>query len=134
MIITTDNKWIIGRRLETHDYQVSYTLVAGYMDSDKDVIDFKPDPLFAIKRELREETGIEETCLAEITCIGLDGDDQPYLAFATKLTIPFRKFTKEAAKVKELKKMEEFNLTQKGIENFLTSIYERMTPHALQIY
>ena len=28
--------------------------------------------------------------------------------------------------------MEEFNLTQKGIEeNFLTSNYERMTPHAI---
>ena len=75
MIITTDNKWIIGRRLETHDYQGSYTLVAGYMDPDKDVIDFKPDPLFAMKRELKEETGIEETCLSDITCLGLDGED-----------------------------------------------------------
>jgi len=35
-----------------------YTLVAGYMDPDKDILDFKPDP---IKRELKEETGIEET-------------------------------------------------------------------------
>jgi hypothetical protein len=49
MIITTDNKWIIGRRLETHDYQGSYTLVAGYMDPDKDVIDFKTELLFAIR-------------------------------------------------------------------------------------
>jgi hypothetical protein len=46
------------------------------------------------------------------------------LAFVTRLIIPFKKFTKEAAKVKEFKKMEEFNLTQKGIENFLTSNYE----------
>jgi len=61
MIITTDDKWIIGRRLETHDYQGYYTLVAGYMDPDKDILDFKPDPLVAIKRELKEETGIEET-------------------------------------------------------------------------
>jgi hypothetical protein len=51
------------------------------------------------------------------------------LAFVTKLTIPFKKFTKEAAKVKEFKIMEEFNLTQKGIENFLTSNYERITTY-----
>jgi hypothetical protein len=38
-----------------------YTLVAGYMDPDKDILDFKPDPLVAIKRKLKEETGIEET-------------------------------------------------------------------------
>lgn len=131
MIITTDNKWILGRRLETHDYQGSYTLVSGYMDPDKDVIDFKPDPLFAVKRELKEETGIEETCVSDITCVGLDGKDQPYLAFVTKLTILFKKFTKEAANVKEFKKMEEFNLIQKGIDNFLTSNYERITPHTI---
>ena len=38
-----------------------YTLVAGYMDPDKDILHFKPDPLAAIKRKLKEETGIEET-------------------------------------------------------------------------
>ena len=38
-----------------------YTLVAGYMDPDKDILDFKPGPLVDIKRELKEETGIEET-------------------------------------------------------------------------
>jgi hypothetical protein len=27
--------------------------------------------------------------------------------------------------------MEEFNLTHKGIENFLTSNYERITPHTI---
>ena len=67
------------------------------MNPDKNVIDFKPDPLFAIKRELKEETGIEETCVSDITCVGLDGENQPYLAFVKKLIIPFKKFTKEAA-------------------------------------
>jgi hypothetical protein len=66
-----------------------------------------------------------------VNCLGLDCEVQPYLAFVTKLIIRFKKFTKEADKVKKLKKMEEFNLTQKGIEDFLTSNYERMTPHAI---
>jgi hypothetical protein len=48
-----------------------------------------------------------------------------------RLIIPFKKFTKEAAKIKEFKKLEEFNLTQKGIENFLTSNYERITAHTI---
>jgi hypothetical protein len=29
------------------------TLVAGYVDPDKEVTDFKPDPLFALKRTER---------------------------------------------------------------------------------
>jgi len=54
-------------------------------------------------------------------------------AFVTTLLFLSKKFTKEAANVKEFKKMEEFNLTQKGIENFLTSNYA--TYHIqLQIY
>jgi hypothetical protein len=44
MIITTENKWIIGRRLETHNYQGYYTLVAGYMDPIKIYSILNPTP------------------------------------------------------------------------------------------
>jgi 8-oxo-dGTP pyrophosphatase MutT (NUDIX family) len=60
MIVTADNKWIIGRRLKTYDFEGQYTLLAGYMDPDKDLVNSKPDPFFAIKREIEEETGINK--------------------------------------------------------------------------
>ena len=81
MIVTADNKWIIGRRLKTYDFEGQYTLLAGYMDPDKDIVNSKPDPFFAIKREIEEETGINKNRdIGNITCLGLDGIDQPYLA------------------------------------------------------
>src|SRR5919108_5963797 len=60
MIVTADNKWIIGRRLKTYDFEGQYTVLAGYMDPDKDLVNSKPDPFFAIKREIEEETGINK--------------------------------------------------------------------------
>ena len=53
MIITSDNKWIIGKRLGTKNYKGYYSLIAGYMDPSKDLINSKPDPFFAINREIQ---------------------------------------------------------------------------------
>lgn len=102
------------------------------MDPDKDILDFKPDPLIATERIKRRDWRWRN-CVSDITYLGLGCENQPYSAFVTKLIIPFKKFTKEAANAKEFKKMEEFNPTQKGIENFLTS--DCATYHIqLQIY
>ena len=63
MIITTNDKWIIGRRLETHDYHGYYTLAAGYMNPDRNVIDFKPDPLCCYKERIeRRDLALKKLC------------------------------------------------------------------------
>ena len=47
MIITSDNKWIIGRRKsKTYDFQGDYMLVAGYLDPERDTINSRPGPFF----------------------------------------------------------------------------------------
>jgi hypothetical protein len=53
MIITSDNKWIVGRRLNTFEYEGCYALKAGCMDPTKDMFDSKPDSFFAIKGQLK---------------------------------------------------------------------------------
>ena len=37
MIVTSDNKWIIGRRINTYDLEGQYALPGGYVDPDKDI-------------------------------------------------------------------------------------------------
>ncbi len=76
MVITADNKWIIGRRLKTYDFQDQYTLFAGYMDPGRDVINSKPDPFFAVKSEIEEETGLDkDRGICNSLCLGLHGVD-----------------------------------------------------------
>jgi 8-oxo-dGTP pyrophosphatase MutT (NUDIX family) len=100
-----EDKWIIGRRLKTYDFEGQYTLLAGYMDPDKDLVNSKPDPFFAIKREIEEETGINKNRdIGNITCLGLDGIDQPYLAFSTQLKISYNELISNIPEEKEKKK------------------------------
>ena len=132
MIVTADNKWIIGRRLKTYDFEGQYTLLAGYMDPDKDIVNSKPDPFFAIKREIEEETGINKNCdISNITCLGLDGIDQPYLAFSTQLKISYNELISNIPEEKEFKKFEAYQHERRSIENFIISNHKELTPHTL---
>jgi 8-oxo-dGTP pyrophosphatase MutT (NUDIX family) len=132
MIVTSDNKWIIGRRLETYNFEGQYTLLAGYMDPDRDIINFKPDPFFAIKREIVEETGIDKNRdISNIACLGLDCTDQPYLAFSTQLGISYDELISNMPEEKEFRNFEAYQYEKQSIENFITSKYKELTPHTL---
>jgi 8-oxo-dGTP pyrophosphatase MutT (NUDIX family) len=131
MILTSDKKWVIGRRSKTHDYEMSYTLVAGYMDPEKDIFASKPDPFFAIRREIIEETGMHSHDINNISCLGLDGENQPYLAFLTKLTISAESFKAMVPGEMEFTEFEFYDLEGKVIKNFLLAHQKETTPHAL---
>jgi 8-oxo-dGTP pyrophosphatase MutT (NUDIX family) len=132
MIVTADKKWIIGRREKTYDYEDRYTLVAGYMDPDMDIVNSKPDPFFAIKREIEEETGINQKHdIDSVMCLGLDGIDQPYLAFSTTLKVPYKELIYNMPKEKEFINLEAYDYKKRSIEGFVTSNYTQLTPHTL---
>jgi 8-oxo-dGTP pyrophosphatase MutT (NUDIX family) len=132
MVITADNKWIIGRRFKTHDFQGQYTLLAGYMDPDRDVIDSKPNPFFAVRSEIEEETGLDmNKGIRNSICLGLDGVDQPYLAFSTQLNVPYAELIAKVPKENEFRNFEVYQYDKLSIEKFIKSNYKHLTPHSL---
>jgi hypothetical protein len=132
MIITSDNKWIIGRRLNTYDFKGQYTLIAGYMDPDNDIVNSKPDPFFAITREIEEETGINKNKdISDIVCLGSDGTDQPYLAFRTQLRISYSELISNIPEENEFRELEAYQHQKGFIKNFIISNYKELTPHSL---
>ena len=59
------------------------------MDPDKDLVNSKPDPFFALMREVGEETGINgKQYISSVICLGLNDIDQPCLGFNTQLNYP----------------------------------------------
>jgi hypothetical protein len=83
MIVTADNKWIIGRRLKNYGFKGRYAVLGGYMDPDKDIVNSKPDPFFAIKREIEEETGVDRNRdIHNVICLGLNILINPTLRLA----------------------------------------------------
>ena len=132
MMVTADNKWVIGRRLKTYDFAGQYAVVGGYMDPDKDIINSKPNPFFAIKREIEEETGIDKKRdIENVICLGLNDIDQPYLAFNTQLKISYDELISNMPEEKELKKLEAFDYEKQAVGNFVLSNYKELTPHTL---
>ncbi len=132
MIVTSDNKWIIGRRKETYDFEGQYTLLSGYMDPDKDIVNSKPDPFFAIKREIEEETGIDKNQdISNVICLGADGTHEPYLAFRTQLRISYNELISNVPVEKEFIKFEAYQHEKQSVKDFIISTYKELTPHTL---
>jgi 8-oxo-dGTP pyrophosphatase MutT (NUDIX family) len=132
MVVTADKKWIIGRRHKTYDFEGQYTLLAGYMDPNKDLVNSKPDPFSALKREIEEETGInKDHDIGNIICLGLDGTEQPYLAFNTQLNISYKELVSNIPEEKEFRRFEVYRYERRYLENFIVSNYEDLTPHTL---
>ena len=132
MIVTADNKWIIGRRSKTYGFEGQYAVVGGYMDPDKDIINSKPDPFFAIRREIEEETGInKKRDIDDIICLGLNEIDQPYLAFNTQLKITYEQLISNIPEEKELGKLEAYDYEKQPVGSFISSNYKELTPHTL---
>lgn len=132
MVITAENKWIIGRRQETYDFEGQYTLPAGYMDPNKDLIEFKPDPYSALKREIEEETGINKKHdIDKIICLGLNETEQPYLAFITHLKLSYKELVSNIPEEKEFSRIEAHQYERRYLEHFIVSKYKEMTPHTL---
>jgi 8-oxo-dGTP pyrophosphatase MutT (NUDIX family) len=133
MIVTADNKWVIGRRrLKTHGFERQYAVVGGYMDPDKDLLNSKPDPFFAVKREIEEETGIDKMWdIDNVKCLGLNDVDQPYLAFNVQLKISSEELISKIPKEKELGKLDVYDYDKQIIRNFVLSNHNDLTPHTL---
>jgi hypothetical protein len=135
MIVTSDNKWIIGKRTSSriHYYEGQYAVVAGYMDPAKDTINLEPDPFFAIQREMMEETGAttQKDIHDEIICLGLIDIEQPYLAFVSTLNISFKQLASGTPKEREFEALQAHDNTKASIENFILKNYTRIAPHSL---
>jgi 8-oxo-dGTP pyrophosphatase MutT (NUDIX family) len=132
MIITSDDKWIIGRRHKTYDFEGQYTLLAGYMDPDTDIINSKPDPFFSVRREIAEETGINNNQdIDDVIGLGQDGTEQPYLAFKAQLRISYDALTSNVPLENEFTKLEAYQYEKRTIKEFITSNYRKLTPHTL---
>ena len=109
-----------------------HTLLAGYMDPDRDIINSEPDPFFAVTSEIEEETGLDkDKGIRNPLCLGLDGIDQPYLAFSTRLNVTYNELISKAPKEKEFRNFEVYQYDKRSIEKFIKSNYKQLTPHSL---
>lgn len=102
------------------------------MDPDKDLLNSKPNPFFAVRREIEEETGIDKKWdIDNVLCLGLSDIDQPYLAFNVHLKISYEELISKIPEERELGKLEAYDYEKHIIRKFALSNYKDLTPHTL---
>ncbi|HLI91176.1 MAG TPA: NUDIX hydrolase [Ktedonobacteraceae bacterium] len=90
VIETSDGFILLERRPETSAYAGRYHVIGGFFERDRDM-GARPDAFGAMRREIREETGIQTVDIREQYCLGLVYDlalPHAEFCFVTRLRIP----------------------------------------------
>jgi 8-oxo-dGTP pyrophosphatase MutT (NUDIX family) len=109
VIETSDNYILLDKRQGVDVYVGRYHVIGGFFERDLDM-GKQPDPFAAIRREIREETGIQASDITEQYCLGVVYDlltPHGELCFLTRLNIPLHEVlhnrTPEEDEIKQLR-------------------------------
>ncbi|HZU65797.1 MAG TPA: NUDIX hydrolase [Ktedonobacteraceae bacterium] len=100
-----------------------YHVIAGFFERnmDRDAQE-KPDPFAAMRREMREETGIQPADIAEQYCLGVVYDiinPHAELCFLTRLHIPLEEVLTRTPEDNEIKQLRSLAVTPERLRAFL---------------
>ncbi len=124
VIETSDGCILIEKRQGTDVYNGRYHVIGGFMERGLDIIEHLPDPFGAIKREIREETGIQISDIRGQYCLGVVYDTvmpHPELCFVTLLTIPLSEVLTREPEDNEVKQLLSLNVTAESLKEFISS-------------
>jgi 8-oxo-dGTP pyrophosphatase MutT (NUDIX family) len=124
VVETSDDYILLDKRQGVDVYVGRYHVIGGFFERDRDSTDFKqPDPFGAICREIREETGIQQSDIREQFCLGVVYDSTtPHaeMCFLTRLTIPLAEVLhRRVPEEDEIKQLEVLKVTKESLREFL---------------
>jgi len=123
VVETSDGYILLDKRQGVDVYIGRYHVIGGFFERDRDSTGSKqPDPFGAICREIREETGIQQTDISEQFCLGVVYDTAtPHaeLCFLTRLIIPLAEVHRRVPEEDEIKKLEVLKVTKESLREFL---------------
>jgi hypothetical protein len=123
VVETSDGYILLDRRQGVDVYVGRYHVIGGFFERDRDSTATKqPDPFGAIRREIREETGILQSDIHEQFCLGVVYDTAtPHaeICFLTNLTIPLAEVHNRIPEEDEIKQLETLFVTKESLRDFL---------------
>lgn len=122
VIETSDGFILYEQRQHVAVHAGRYHVIAGFFDrSDRNAWG-QPDPFGAMRREMREETGIQPADIAEQYCLGAVYDiinPHAELCFLTRLRIPLAEALTRAPEDDEVKELRSLAVTEENLRAFL---------------
>src|SRR6266571_5901927 len=123
VVETSDGYILLDKRQGVDVYVGRYHVIGGFFERDLDsTVSKQPDPFGAIRREIREETGILQSDISEQFCLGVVYDTAtPHaeMCFLTCLTIPLVEVHNRIPEEDEIKQLEMLKVTEAELREFL---------------
>ncbi|HEV7235530.1 MAG TPA: NUDIX hydrolase [Ktedonobacteraceae bacterium] len=125
VVETTDGYILYERRQKTAVHLGRYHVIAGFFERERDSdATGQPDPFAAMRRELREETGITAQDIHEEYCLGAVYDTtNPHgeLCFFTRLNITLAEVRTRVPEDDEIQQLLALHVTEESLRDFLLS-------------
>ena len=132
VVETRDGSILLDRRQGVDIYAGRYHVIGGFFARDRDstasadgtgdASGRQPDPFGAMRREIREETGITPADIREQYCLGLVYDvTTPHaeLCFLTRLHITLDEVRTRVPEEDEIKHLESLQVTSESLRSFI---------------
>ena len=124
VVETSDGYILLDKRRSVDVYAGRYHVIGGFFERGRDSLEnARPDPFGAMRREIREETGIAAADIAEQYCLGLVYDlatPHAELCFLTRLHIPLSEVKTRVPEEDEIKQLETLHVTERSLRDFIT--------------
>ena len=130
VVETSDGYILLDKRQGVDVYVGRYHVIGGFFERGLDstnptsVAPAQPDPFAAMRREIREETGIQAADIRAQYCLGVVYDHAtPHgeICFLTELHIPLQEvFTREPEE-DEIKQLHTLHVTEESLRTFITT-------------
>lgn len=121
VVETSDNYILLDRRQGVDVYEGRYHVIGGFFERNLDMTT-RPDPFAAMRREIREETGIQLADIREQHCLGIGYDTtvpHPELCFLTHLNIPLAEVQTRQPEDNEIAELHTLQATAENLREFL---------------
>ena len=122
VIETSDGSILYERRRKVAVYVGRYHVIGGFFERDLDTSATNPDPFAAIRREIREETGIQAADIAEQHCLGVVYDvatPHAEVCFLTRLCIPLNEVHQRVPEDDEIQQLLSLYVTEENLRDFI---------------
>jgi 8-oxo-dGTP pyrophosphatase MutT (NUDIX family) len=122
VVETSDGFILLDKRQGVDVYVGRYHVIGGFFERHLDEAAGLPDPFGAMRREIREETGIQTDDIQEQYCLGVVYDlAMPHgeMCFLTRLHIPLAEVQRRVPEENEIKQLIPLHVTPESLQDFI---------------
>jgi len=130
VIETSDGYILLEKRQGVDVYEGRYHVIGGFFELNRDMTTQQPDPFGAMRREIREETGIQVADIAEEYCLGAVYDlAMPHgeLCFFTRLHISCEEVFTREPEDSEVKQLLTLRVSAESLRDLLVQHHDNIS-------